>query len=208
LIIQDGDLGMEMADEGELVLESQLVNAVGFLGQSMFLPAVAVGARVGDAVVSQLMGLDAGDEFSAFPHEMETLAQESSQGALGGRINVTGWDEIDAQQLSEFFGIDAIIFVFATMNGLEVEGVSQDEMDVGLGTGVSKPIPPEHAFGTDGQVMAIRGDQLQEEVEVIVSDIGMDEDFSRTVHEADIHLAGMEIDSAVEFSGRGVILHG
>ena len=55
--------------------------------------------------------------------------------------------------------------------------------------------------------MAIRGDQPQEEVEVIVSDIGVDEDFSGTVHEADIHLSGMEIDSAVEFSGGGVILH-
>ena len=35
----------------------------------------------------------------------------------------------------------------------------------------------------------------------------MDEDFSLPIHEADVHLARMEVDSTVVFGGRGVILH-
>jgi hypothetical protein len=35
----------------------------------------------------------------------------------------------------------------------------------------------------------------------------MDQDFSLTIHEADVHLSGVEIDSAVELCGGGIILH-
>jgi hypothetical protein len=50
-------------------------------------------------------------------------------------------------------------------------------------------------------------DALEEELEVIVFDVGVNRPFSLLVHDADVHLPGMEIDSAVELSGRGVILH-
>jgi hypothetical protein len=50
-------------------------------------------------------------------------------------------------------------------------------------------------------------DQFQEELEVVVFDIGVDRDFSLAIHEADVHLARLEVDSAVEFDGGGIILH-
>ena len=55
--------------------------------------------------------------------------------------------------------------------------------------------------------MAIRRHQFEEEVEVVVPDIGMDEDLALAIHEADVHLAGVEVDSAIEVCGGGVILH-
>jgi len=81
-------------------------------------------------------------------------------------------------------------------------------VDAGFRTGVGKPIPAKHAFGADGQVVAIRGDQFEKEIEVIVLYIGVDEYFAVAIHDTDIHLAGMEIDSAVELGGRGVVFHG
>jgi hypothetical protein len=81
-----------------------------------------------------------------------------------------------------------------------------------------QPLPPalrrataiptgSHALGADGQIVAIRGDEFEKVGEVVVANVGVDQFFAGAVHDADIHLAGMEINSAVEFSGGGVILH-
>ena len=205
--IHGGDLSVIMANESELVLEVKLVNGVGFLGEEMFLPAVAVGGRRGGAVMSLLMGLNAGQELGTLPDEVEALAQQRPQRTLVGGIDVARRDEVGTEQVSEFFGVDAVIFVFAAVDGFEVKRVSEDEVDAGVGAGIGEPIPAEHALGDDGEVVAARGDELEEEVEVVVADVGVDEFFSGAVHDADIHLAGMEIDSAVEFSGRSVVFH-
>jgi hypothetical protein len=50
--------------------------------------------------------------------------------------------------------------------------------------------------------------QFEEEVEVVVFDVGVDEFLAVPIHDADIHLAGVQVDSAVELCGGGVILHG
>src|SRR5437879_2897700 len=48
---------------------------------------------------------------------------------------------------------------------------------------------------------------LREEPEVVVLDVGVDPFLALPIHDADVHLAVMEIDSAIEFGGGGVILH-
>ena len=86
--------------------------------------------------------------------------------------------------------------------------MGQDEGEAGGLAGIGQPIPAEHAFGADGQVVTIRGDEFEEELEVVVFDVGVDEFPAAAVHEADVHLPGMEVDSAIELCGGGVILHG
>ena len=56
--------------------------------------------------------------------------------------------------------------------------------------------------------MPIGGGELEEVVEIVVVDVGVDEFFAVAVHDAGVHLAGMEINSAVELCGGRVILHG
>ena len=84
---------------------------------------------------------------------------------------------LDAQQVGEFFGVNAVVLVFAAVNGLEVERVGQDEVESGGLAGIGQPIPAEHALGADGQVVAIGRDEFEEEVEVVVVDVGVDELF-------------------------------
>ena len=74
-------------------------------------------------------------------------------------------------------------------------------------TGISQPIPAEHAFGADRQVVTVRSDEAEEEVEVVLDNVGVDEFFALAIDEADVHLVGVEVDSAVELGGGGVILH-
>src|SRR5439155_21507727 len=70
-----------------------------------------------------------------------------------------------------------------------------------------QPIPTEQAYATDGGVMLVRFDELEEEPEVVVLDFGMDPFLALPIHDADVHLAGVQIDSAIEFGAGGVILH-
>jgi hypothetical protein len=93
------------------------------------------------------------------------------------------------------------------VNGLEAEGMGEHEVDARGGTGIGEPIPAEHALGADGQIVAIGRDEFEEKREVIVFDVGVDQFFAGAFHDADIHLAGVQINSAVEFSGGRVILH-
>ena len=125
---------------------------------------------------------------------------------LGG-IDVGRRDEVGAQEVGELFGVDAVVLVLAAVDGLEIERVGQDEVQAGPLAGIGQPVPAEHAFGADGQVVAIGCDELEEEVEVIVPDVGVDELLAVPVHEADVHLMGVEVDSAVELCRGGVILH-
>jgi hypothetical protein len=93
------------------------------------------------------------------------------------------------------------------VDGLEVERVGQHEGQARALAGIGQPVPAEHAFAADRQALPIRLDQLEEELEVVVPHVGVDEFSSLAVHQADVHLPGVEIDSAVELRRRAIILH-
>jgi hypothetical protein len=113
--------------------------------------------------------------------------------------------------VGEFLGIDAVVLIFAAGDGAHIESMGENEGDAGLLAGVGQPVPAEHAFAVPrwrDQVVAIGGDEFEEELEVVVLDVGVDEFPALAIHDADVHLPGMEIDSAIELGGGGVILHG
>jgi hypothetical protein len=39
----------------------------------------------------------------------------------------------------ELFGVEPVVFVFAAVNGLEIEGVGQDKGQAGVFTGIGLP---------------------------------------------------------------------
>ena len=199
-----------MADEGQIVLQGELADGIGFLREELFRPRLTVvrGLAEGGPVVGELMGLDAGQEFAAVPDVENSLAQQGPQGTFFGRIDIGRWNQIGAQQVVSLFGVNAVVLVFAAVNGFEVKRVGEHEVQASGLAGIGQPIPAEHAFGADGQVVAIGSDEFEEEVEVVVFDVGVDEFFAVPIHDADVHLAGMEINSAVELGGRGVVFHG
>jgi len=198
-----------MHSQGQLVLEGQLAQGMIFKGQQLGFPRVAVAAGLFDrsAVVGQLVGVDASQQFGTAPDKEEALAQEGAQGAFVGGIDV-GWrEEIAAQEVGEFLGINAVVLVLAAVNGLEVEGMGQNEVQASGLAGIGQPISAEHALGADGQVVLVRSDALEEAGEVVVLDVGVDQGFALAIHEADVHLPGVQINSAVEFCRGGIILH-
>ncbi len=93
------------------------------------------------------------------------------------------------------------------MDGFEIKSVGEDEGDVGVTASISEPIPAEHALAADGEAVAIGFHAFKEEGKVVVFDVGVDELLAFAVHDADVHLTRMEIDSAIELSGGRVIFH-
>ena len=57
------------------------------------------------------------------------------------------------------------------------------------------------------QVVFVRTDEFEEELEVVVPDVGVDELFPLAIRDADVHLMRVQIDSAVELRGGCIILH-
>ncbi len=110
--------------------------------------------------------------------------------------------------MSQLLGVHTIVLVRAAVNGFDVERVGQDEGQAGSLAGIDQPIPAERAFAADGEAVPVRLDQLEEELEVVVLDVGVDWLFALAVHDAGVHPARMHIDSAVVSGRGGVIFHG
>ena len=83
----------------------------------------------------------------------------------------------------------------------------QHKLELRLVASIRKPIPIENALAADRQIVPIRRHDLQKILEVIIFDVGVDQLLASPIHHADVHLACMEIDSAVEFCLCCVILH-
>ena len=79
LLFQDGELGVEVADHGHVVLEGDLSQGMVFGRQQPLLPGIAVAAGLGadSAVVSQLMGVNESERFGSTPDIEDALAQQS-----------------------------------------------------------------------------------------------------------------------------------
>jgi len=209
-LFEGGQLGVVMGDQGQVILQGELAHRVRLGCEHLFTPCLPVvrGLAAGGPVVSELMGLEAGQEFAAVPDVKNPLAEQGAERTFFCGIDIARRNEVGAQQMGDLLGINAVVLVLAAVNGFEVERVGEHEVDASLGTGVGQPIPAEHAFGADRQIVAIGRDEFEEIGEVIVFDVGVDELFAVAVQDADVHLACVQINSAVEFSGGGVILHG
>jgi len=198
-----------MADHGEVILESDLAQRMFFGFEQLLSPGITDTAGLFDrsAVIGQLVRLDAGEQLGAAPDKEQALSQQGAQGPFVSGVNVRRGNEIGAQQVSELFGVDAVILIFAAVNGFDIEGMGQDARQTGRLSSIGQPIPAEHALAADGQVMLVGPDQLEEELEVVVPDVGMDQFFPLAIHDADVHLTCVQIDSAVELCGGSIILH-
>jgi len=110
-----GQLGVVMADEGQIVLQGELADRVRLRREELFAPGLPVVKRLaaGGPVVSQLMDWMPGEQFAAVPDVEQPLAQQGAQGAFLGGINIGRGNQVGAQQVAEFFRVNAVVLVFA-----------------------------------------------------------------------------------------------
>ncbi len=181
-LFEAGQLGVVMTDEGQIVLQGELAHWVRLGRKQLFAPGLPV--------VSQLMGLQAGQEFAAVPDIEQALAEQSAERTFFRRIDVARGNEVGAEEMGDLLGVNAVVLVFAAVNGLEVERVGQDEMDAGRPYRRRRANTSRTCTRRRRSGRGDRARRVEEIGEVIVFDVGVDELFAVAVQHADIHLAG------------------
>jgi hypothetical protein len=111
-----------------------------------------------------------------------------------------------SEQGSDLKGVDLIVFSFSSMDGFHVEGMAEDEGDVFLGTEVGDPVPGEHAFYGDHDVLTKGSNDTEKGFRVCV-DVLMNPDIASGIKDADKHIFGMQVDSTIKFVLFGVKFH-
>jgi hypothetical protein len=92
------------------------------------------------------------------------------------------------------------------MDRFHVKGMTENEGDVLLGTEVSDPVPGEHAFDSDHDVLAEGSNGTEKSFRVCV-DVLMNPDIATGIEDTDKHIFGMQIDSTIKLVLLGVKSH-
>lgn len=96
LLLHGLDLVIVMLDHGQVVLERIAAQFIVFGSQELLFPGVAVapGLFGWNAVVGQLVGVNAGEQLRATPNVKDSLTQERPQRPLVGGIDIGWWNEV------------------------------------------------------------------------------------------------------------------
>jgi hypothetical protein len=195
--LQEGDVGghrhldaglVEVLDDGAAIL--------GLVDPLLEVREVVLGVGV----------LDVSEELGALPDEEGASPHEVACGPLLVGIEVAVGEIAAAQQGGDLEGIDAVVLRLPCMDGLHVECVAEDELDAFLFAEVGDPVPAEDALDGDDEVPAVGLEGLEELVGV-AGELLVDERAAIFVKNADIHGAGVEVNSAVMSMLLGVESH-
>jgi hypothetical protein len=140
-------------------------------------PTLWVGEALSDAVTVSLVGqllfeffevvlavgvLDVDEQLRPFSHDVISTAQQITGCAHGSGVGVGHREGASAEEGGDFFRIDSIVFAFAAMDSLHVEGMAQDEGDLFLDADIGEPVPDKHAFDGHRDIFAVWFDGPEE----------------------------------------------
>jgi hypothetical protein len=147
-----------------------------------------------------------GEECAALACEVHASAQQVAGGAhLGGGDRGLG-EHTAAQQHGDCVGVDRVVFGFAAMNGLHRQGMTKHKRDTVVRTEVSQPVPGKHAFGREDDLIAGGRDGLEKRLRGGWH-VPVQQRFPGLVEDAQVHGAGVEIDTTVKRVLLGVESH-
>ena len=150
--------------------------------------------------------LDMGNELTASTDDIHSSSQEITGCPPLCRVRISNGKVAAFEQMGNLVRVDFIIFGFASVDSLHVEGMAQGESNLVLGTEIGKPIPAEDAFDTDDDVFQERGDKFDQHL-LIGIDIFMKLNISLLIEDANVHFSGVKIDSAIILVLLGIEIH-
>jgi hypothetical protein len=145
-------------------------------------------------------------EFAALVRQRHAAPQEITGGAPLSRVDIGLREHAAAQQDSNLLRVDLVMFGLAALDGLHVEGMTEDERDLFVGAEVGEPVPGEHAFDRHDDIGPVRSNGSEEGFRVRLH-IAMDQDLAALVEDADVPHPGMQVDTAVKWVLRVVKSH-
>jgi hypothetical protein len=93
-------------------------------------------------------------------------------------------------------GVDLVVLGLPPVDRLHRQRVAEDEGDAVGRAEIGEPVPGEHALDGDDEIVAVRGDRLQERLGRHLH-VAVQEHLAGGVEQADVHSLHVEIDSAV-----------
>jgi hypothetical protein len=184
-------------DQRQVHLDGLAYRGVGeVFGDPSAVPLVGDLLAEGGQIVLAGGVLDVGEKLGALLHEVAASAQQITGGAHLGRVGVRRGNQAAAQERCDLMGVDLVVLRLSAVNGLHVQGVAQDEGDTLAGAQIGQPVPGEHAFDADHDVLAVRANDGQEVLGAGRS-VAVDEDLAAGIEDADVHASGVQVDTAV-----------
>jgi hypothetical protein len=92
------------------------------------------------------------------------------------------------------------------MDRFHVECVAENKGDVLLDTEIGDPVPGEHAFDSNHDVLPEGSNDAEKSFRVCV-DVLMDSDVASGIDNTDKHILGVQIDSTIKLVLFGVEIH-
>ena len=166
-----------------------------------FAEALPIGA-VGDAfagggdVVLVVSDLDVGEQRTSLADEEEPAPHDVTSGSHVDRIGIGDGHQASPNENRSLLGVDAVALGLGAVDGLHVEGVSEDEGDAFPGAEVGEPVPTVDALDGHDQVLAKRGDG-EEEADRVAGEASVQKHHPVLPDNADVHRPRMQIDPAV-----------
>jgi len=148
-----------------------------------------------------------GIEFCTFSHEMIPSPEQIPGCSHFGRVGIGHGDHASPEQDRDLVGIDLVVFGLAAVDGFHVQGVTEDKGDTMLFTEIGDPVPGEHAFHRDHNILPEGFYDLEEDF-AIGFDVSVQSDLPCFIEDAEIHFFGMKVDSAIKFVLFSVKSHG
>ena len=209
------EMEFELSDRGVVVFDEVEVDL-------HVLADIGIGKRLGDADSVRLVGelgrgrfevvlvmgvLDMSQKVGATPHEMETPPKQIPRGSHLGRIDIGLGEVPAAKEGCDLEGIDFVVLGLAAVDGVHVEGVSEDELDALLMAQVREPVPGEDALDGDDEVVSV-GLDGRKKVFWAASHVLVEKDLAVAIENAEVHGLGVKIDAAVVSMSLCVESHG
>ncbi len=183
----DGRVGKMLGD----------ADAIGFNRQLLF--------KVGEIVLAVGV-LDVSQQIGPFSHEVVSPSKEVPGGSHGFRIGIGCRQGSTPKQNGDLFGVNFVVFALAAMDGFHVECMTKHKRDGFPVTQIGEPVPNEHAFDGDDDILPIGLDGPEKGLR-IRSDVFVQQGVALLIQDTDVHGSGVQIDTAIELVLLGIEFH-
>jgi hypothetical protein len=202
--LDDGPL--DIAEQPIIVVNERAVDFDTLLHgriSAPFRPTVAVrlvGQRLPDLrpVVLTVGILDVGEERSACACQLHAAPEESPRRPRRGGIDVGLWEQ-DGHVLR----VNRVVFGFAPMNGVHVQGMAEDTSAPLWGAEFREPVPGENALHRDDHILTIRRHGLEQRLRAGWH-VAMGPHLAVLVEDTGIHRPGVQVDATRKLVWLGV----
>ena len=208
-----GIMDLDLLGQEDLQLRDRLSNGVedGLVGSDGHLDVLVLAivlqelGTVGSTVGALLEGievvrgvgvLDMTEQLGSLASEEVAPAQQSAHRAHVARVDVGEQGIAAAQERDDLVGVDTVALGLPAADGLHVASAAEEEGDVLVGTEVCDPVPAEGTLDANNHAVAIGFGKLEEAVG-LTGDRAMADVLAVRIEDPDVHIARVQVDSAV-----------